>query len=433
VDAQAVLEWQERYRARSLGERIAQAEASVEDTTSSAQRARLNWLYRRVQRLQDEAEPVDGLVEEVRRTEHELLERARRQRLAGSLPGTPGDSANEFDCQALCQVMREHETMIEYGVLDDELFAAVVTREGVRIQRNLAHWPEVADAVRSARFQIESLRNGRARVTKHMEILTSRAGARLQRVRELIWTPLRAALLHTRRVLVVPYGSLGSLPFGALLEGQHAAGPELELAIVPSARMALHGLRSQPRAARMGLVFGESSRLVHAAGEARVVAAMFPSARTCIDSDATLSNLRSLAPKADVIHFACHGQFRADNPMFSALHLHDGALTVEAAESLGLSQCTVVLSACETALADQGTGDEMVGLVRAFLVAGAARVVASLWPVDDQVTALFMTHFYAALAQDMGPAAALREAQVSVRRDHPHPYYWAAFTLFGGW
>jgi CHAT domain-containing protein len=264
-------------------------------------------------------------------------------------------------------------------------------------------------------------------------MLTARATARLQRVHELIWAPLTDALARVRRVLVVPYGPLGSLPFGALLDGQRALGRELELAIVPSARVALHGLRSQPRPARQGLVFGESSRLEHAAAEASFVATMIPSARACIDAEATLTNLRTLAPHADVIHFACHAQFRADNPMFSALHLHDGALTVEAAESLGLNQCTVVLSACETALADQGCGDEMVGLVRAFLVAGAARVVASLWPVDDRITAEFMTHFYAALARDRAPAAALREAQINVRRNHPHPYYWAAFTLFGGW
>jgi CHAT domain-containing protein len=432
-DAQAVLEWQERYRARALGERIAQGAGLVDDAAAKSQRDRLNWLYRRVQRLQDEAEPVGELVAEIRRTEHELLERARRLRVAGNATGAIEDPVDNFDCQALCQVMREHESLVEFGVLGDELFAAVVTRDGVRVRRQLAHWPEVVQAVRSARFQIESLQNGQGRVTKHMDTLTVRATARLQRVYELIWAPLAETLSQVRRVLVVPYGPLGSLPFGALLDGQRALARELEIAIVPSARVALHGLRSQPRSARTGLIFGESSRLEHAAGEAQFVAGLFPSATTCIDADATLANLRALAPQADVIHFACHAQFRADNPMFSALHLHDGALTVEAAESLGLNRSTVVLSACETALADQGCGDEMVGLVRAFLVAGAARVVASLWPVDDRITAEFMTHFYAALAQDRAPAAALREAQIIVRRKHLHPYYWAAFTLFGGW
>ncbi len=433
-DARTVLERQERYRARALGERIAQpGSESADDPASKAQRTRLNWLYRRVQRLQDDGEPVGGLVDEVRRTELELLERARRVRLVGGNSGHRAETDPAFDCRALCKVMREHEALVEYGVLDDELFAAIVTREGVSVRRHLAHWPEVAQAVRSARFQIESLRSGEARVTKHLDTLTSRAQLRLQRVHELIWAPLAGTLAQARRVLVVPHGSLGSLPFAALLGAQGAAPSEIELAVVPSARVALHGLRCQPKAARTALIFGESSRLKHAAAEAQFVAAMFPSARTLIDQEATLHNLRTLAPHADVIHFACHAQFRADNPMFSALHLHDGALTVEAAESLGLAQSTVVLSACETALADHGTGDEMVGLVRAFLVAGAARVVASLWPVDDQITSQFMACFYAALARDRPAAAALREAQVAIRRDHPHPCHWAAFTLFGGW
>jgi CHAT domain-containing protein len=106
---------------------------------------------------------------------------------------------------------------------------------------------------------------------------------------------------------------------------------------------------------------------------------------------------------------------------------------VDLVEALGLGPATVVLSGCETGLADTGSGDEMVGLVRAFLVAGAARVLASLWPVDDAVTAGFMAHFYAALRAGDAPAAALRLAQRAVMHEHPHPLYWAAFTLYGGW
>ena len=105
--------------------------------------------------------------------------------------------------------------------------------------------------------------------------------------------------------------------------------------------------------------------------------------------------------------------------MFSALHLTDGALTVEATEALSLKACTVVLSACETALAEQGNGDEMVGLVRAFLVAGAARVLASLWPVDDEITSRFMAHFHGALCEGVTPAASLRLAQAEVMRAAP--------------
>jgi CHAT domain-containing protein len=74
-----------------------------------------------------------------------------------------------------------------------------------------------------------------------------------------------------------------------------------------------------------------------------------------------------------------------------------------------------------------------MGLVRAFLVAGAARVLASLWPVDDAVTAVFMDHFYAALQRGLSPAQALGDAQTAVACRHPHPAFWAGFVLFGGW
>ena len=84
-------------------------------------------------------------------------------------------------------------------------------------------------------------------------------------------------------------------------------------------------------------------------------------------------------------------------------------------------------------LADAGAGDEMLGLVRAFLVAGAARVLATLWPVDDQVTARFMATFYGALVAGLAPAAALQQAQQQLRTQHPEPQHWAAFCLHGGW
>ena len=102
------------------------------------------------------------------------------------------------------------------------------------------------------------------------------------------------------------------------------------------------------------------------------------------------------------------------------------------AEALTLGPCTVVLGACESGLGEVGVGDETVGLVRAFLVAGAARVLASLWPVDDAVTADFMAGFYGALAAGQPPALALRSAQERVILTHPHPHFWGAFALYGG-
>ena len=287
--------------------------------------------------------------------------------------------------------------------------------------------------MQSARFQIETLRHGAAPVQRHLASLTERMRLRMGRLHELIWAPLADALTQSRRVLVIPHAQLGSLPFGALHDGNCFLAQRHELAIAPSARVALHGLLRQPATALRALVMGESTRLPHAAEEARFVAGLFPEATAYVGKEATLGTLRAHAGKADVIHLACHAQFRSDNPMFSALHLYDGALTVEATERLSLKPGIVVLSACETALAERGTGDEMVGLVRAFLVAGAARVLASLWPVDDELTSGLMAHFYPALCRGDSPATALRQAQIEVMRQHPHPFYWSAFTLLGGW
>jgi hypothetical protein len=91
----------------------------------------------------------------------------------------------------------------------------------------------------------------------------------------------------------------------------------------------------------------------------------------------------------------------------------------------------VVLSACETNVGAVSAGDEVVGLNRAFLYAGTPTVMASLWNVDDEATALLMEQFYNHLREGISKGEALRQAQREVRTEYPHPYYWSAFVLTG--
>jgi tetratricopeptide (TPR) repeat protein len=433
--AEDVLQQLDRFRARALDERLHEAVAADVEPELQALRERLNWLYRRVQRLQDEAGAWQPLDEELRQTERELLERTRRARLAGAAAQPrDGPAAGTFTLQALQAALQPGDALVEYGLLDGELFACVVTPQQVLLQRRLAAWPQVLDALQAARFQIDSLRHGLAPLRQHLPVLTRRAQVRLHSLHTLLWAPLEPALLACRRLLVVPHGLLATVPFAALIgDEQEPLGARFQLALVPSARAAVRGLQRPPVAALRALALGDSSRLLHAAGEAQFVAGLFPQGQALVGEAASLPALRAAAGAADVLHLACHAQFRSDNPRFSALHLHDGALTVDEAESLGLRACTVVLSACETGLADTRGGDEMIGLARAFLVAGASRVLASLWPVDDAVTLAFMADFYGALGSGAAPAAALQRAQAACRATHPHAYFWAPFTLFGGW
>ena len=91
----------------------------------------------------------------------------------------------------------------------------------------------------------------------------------------------------------------------------------------------------------------------------------------------------------------------------------------------------VVLSGCESLLGRRSRGDDIVGLNRAFIYAGASSVIASLWSVDDEATQELMTAFYRYLKQGLTKAASLRAAQKDLRVKYPNPYYWAAFVLTG--
>jgi CHAT domain-containing protein len=161
---------------------------------------------------------------------------------------------------------------------------------------------------------------------------------------------------------------------------------------------------------------------------------LFPEAESYLDGLATIQTLRDGTAATDVLHLATHGRFRPDNPMFSALRLADGWLTVRDARDLDLRGCgLVVLSACETGVSQVAAGDELLGMTRGFFAAGAASLVVSLWPVDDTTTVDLMHAFYRALRHGSGTGAALRSAQRQQLAEHPHPFYWAAFALHGRW
>ncbi|HZP49417.1 MAG TPA: CHAT domain-containing protein [Vicinamibacterales bacterium] len=145
------------------------------------------------------------------------------------------------------------------------------------------------------------------------------------------------------------------------------------------------------------------------------------------------------------VHFSTHGILDSTHPELSGLVLslyddrgrpQDGFLRLHDIYNLELNAALVVLSACETALGPAINGEGLIGLARGFMYAGAPRVVASLWNVEDQATATLMKRFYADMMADgHTPAAALRAAQISMWKERrwAAPYYWAAFVLEGEW
>ncbi|MFN7947754.1 MAG: CHAT domain-containing tetratricopeptide repeat protein [Blastocatellia bacterium] len=189
-------------------------------------------------------------------------------------------------------------------------------------------------------------------------------------------------------------------------------------------------------------------RLAFTRQEAEAITALIPQAQSLKALDFTASRsqaLHSQLEKYRIIHFATHGLLNSRHPELSGVVLslvdekgqaQDGFLRLNDLYNLKLNADLVVLSACRTALGKEVRGEGLVGLTRGLMYAGAARVVASLWNVNDEATAELMKRFYRAMLVDrQTPAAALRSAQLALSRDRrwSAPWYWSGFILQGEW
>lgn len=190
------------------------------------------------------------------------------------------------------------------------------------------------------------------------------------------------------------------------------------------------------------------ARLSFSRGEADGIAALSPRGTVfeAVDFNASRATVLNTALDAyRIVHFSTHGIFDAERPALSSLVLslvgedgspRDGYLRMQDAYNMHLNADLVVLSACETALGKEIRGEGPVGMARAFMYAGAPRVVASLWQVDDDATAELMKRFYRGMLQEhLTAAAALTEAQRQIRGEARwrSPFFWAGFTLIGDW
>jgi CHAT domain-containing protein len=234
------------------------------------------------------------------------------------------------------------------------------------------------------------------------------------------------------KLAIVPHGPLHRVPFHALFDGESYVLERFEVSYAPSAKVYSLCQERISRGLDKALALSVADPLIPAVTEeAQAVARHFPAAEVLSDRQATVAALRAKVPGCGVLHLACHGMFRSDNPMFSSLKLCDGWLTAADVLDLDLAGALVTLSACESGRNEVFGGDELIGLTRAFLGAGAATLVASLWLVQDETTAELMDKWYEHLREGVGRAAALRQAQLELKDNFPHPYYWSPFVLIG--
>jgi CHAT domain-containing protein len=281
-------------------------------------------------------------------------------------------------------------------------------------------------------FQLSKLRLGVDYVKQFEQVLLNSTRRHLRDLYSRLIGPV-AELLKSSSLVIVPYGPLHSLPFHALFDGENYVVDRFTVSYSPSASVFCRSrYRGLGNPEDISLILGiEDSRMPAIKEEIDAVAAMLPNARVFWAGDATESALREYGPSSRVIHIATHGYFRSDNPMFSAIRLADSYLTLHDLYGMNLPAEFMTLSGCVTGLGVIEAGDELIGLARGLLYAGARCLLLTLWEVDDQSTAHFMRILYGHSENGFSRAAAVRSAMLQLRERYPHPYYWAPFKLIG--
>jgi CHAT domain-containing protein/tetratricopeptide (TPR) repeat protein len=288
-----------------------------------------------------------------------------------------------------------------------------------------------------------------------------------------LFAPIKVILdgHNIKKLIFIPHHSLHLFPLHALCaqgddEKHYVIDLYDEITYAPSAAALLRCQQRSRALPRHLLVVCNSDSagrygtpLKHTSLEIAAILTNYPAARLRKDDETTLDELLTEARDAHILHLICHAFFDFNKPLESYLGLSRDRLTLaDIFERLDLPNTSiVVLSACETGVVEISRIDEHIGLPSGFLSAGATTVISSLWMVDDEATSLLMADFYKHLRTGMSPARALTEAQRSLRgfttrdsdavaptaqtrflhlsgpvpADYSHPYYWAAFALFG--
>lgn len=397
-------------------------------------REELHFVERRL--ALSEADPVSGS-EKVRRR---LRSRARAieaglSRELTRLRGREDEfrslqNAGTLPLREVREALDASTTLLEYYQVGEQFLACVLHRTGLEIVP-LGSVSAVRERFSLLQFQLSKFRLGKEYVDAFAESLHLAALTHLSALHELLVSPVRRAL-KGRRLVIVPHGFLHYIPFHALFDGALYLSEEFAVSYAPSASVYGWCVGKPGRYAEESLVLGvPDAATPHIRTEVRAVAGLLPKARLFMGARATAAQLRKHGRSARYIHIATHGLFRQDNPMFSSVRLGGSDLSLFDLYGLELSAELVTLSGCGTGLNVVVGGDELLGLVRGLLYAGAHAVLGTLWDVNDESTSTFMRLFYERARRTPDRAEALREAMAALRESHPHPYYWAPFVLIG--
>ncbi len=325
--------------------------------------------------------------------------------------------------------------LLEYYIAGKELVVFVVTATDTVVHRfsfDPEHLHHLVNRLRLNLGTVPRLESS------ELPALRRNADRILGELSEEIFDPIADTIPAAGNLIIVPHGPLHYVPFHALRDREGYLLESRCISYLPSASVLAYCHQVKPRSGQsLAVGYSSGGELPHAVLEANQVASAL-SGETLLEGRATFERVEPRLAKLAVLHVAAHGDFRADNPLFSGLTLADQELTVLDVFGLELHTSLVTLSACRTGQSVVGGGDELLGLMRAFLAAGTASIVLTLWSVEDRSTSQLMERFYSELVAGATKPEALRAAQLALLRgeltkspSHLHPYYWAPFLLVG--
>ena len=399
-------------------------------------REELNWYYNLIER--EQLRPEERSQERIEMLERQA--RARETDLMRSLQEATLAEAAEAGLRAASHVPLEEvraalpadAAIVEYFLVQDRFVACVITHNDLQLVP-VTLQSRVANAMRLLQFQLSKFRLDPQYVETFSDALLQSTQAHLKSLYAELIEPVAPFVSGAEHLILVPHGLLHYIPFHALYDGTNYLADRVTVSYAPSA--SVYAVCRQKPAAETGgdfLVMGVDDALAPSIrDEATTVAAMFDGTKLFLGAAASEDVLRAHAPHCRMVHIATHGYFRQDNPMFSSIRLGGSYLSLYDLYHLRLPTDLVVLSGCATGLNSVTPGDELIGLSRGLLHAGAQSVVLSLWDVHDKSTAEFMTAFYAGLRDGKSKAESLRSAMITLRERYPHPYHWAPFVLVG--
>lgn len=329
------------------------------------------------------------------------------------------------------QIIPDDVTLVEFFVARGEVLVFFLDKVSLKIHRRLVAIEKVEQMGQSLEFQMQKFALGDNYLHQHSGQMLETTQLYLRQ----LYDTLVAPWIHevsTGAIVIVPHAVLHALPLHALYDGEHYLCDRFNVSYASSAEVYCTLISTEPRNEGAGLLIGHADEYAPAIQrEIESLSSLMPQCQVFAGPSATRAALLEHADGARFIHISAHSFFRKDNPMFSGFNLADGQVTALDLYSQSWPCELVTLSGCSSGLAQVSAGDDLMGLGRGFLHAGARALLMSQWNVDDAATVTLVETFYRAWLAGNDKANALAQSMREVREQHPHPFYWAPFILVG--